>query len=53
MCYHCPDATIRNGKLTPLCLADYINPMEGTTETNSKVPEGLHDLVYNHMNELN
>lgn len=25
-CYGCPDATIRNGKLTPVCIADQINP---------------------------
>jgi hypothetical protein len=26
-CYNCPDATIRNGKLTPVCIADQINPL--------------------------
>jgi hypothetical protein len=26
ICYHCPDATIRNGRLTPVCLADWISP---------------------------
>jgi hypothetical protein len=29
LCYHCPDATIRNRKLTPVCIADLINPLEG------------------------
>ncbi len=28
-CYGCPDATIRNGKLTPVCIADQINPFPG------------------------
>jgi len=51
-CYHCPDATIRNGKLTPLCLADMINPLAGVHE-NIDVPEDLYNLVYEHMNELN
>ncbi len=26
-CYNCPDATIRNGMLTPVCIADHINPL--------------------------
>jgi hypothetical protein len=25
--YHCPDATIRNRMITPVCIADVINPM--------------------------
>ncbi|MBN1224220.1 MAG: radical SAM protein [Candidatus Aminicenantes bacterium] len=26
LCCSCPDATIRNGKLTPVCIADFVNP---------------------------
>jgi len=49
ICYHCPDATIRNGKLTPLCLADIINPIQGFGE--QQVPEEVYRTVYDHMGE--
>jgi hypothetical protein len=26
LCYHCPDATVREGHLTPVCLADFVRP---------------------------
>jgi hypothetical protein len=29
VCHHCPDATIRNGTLMPVCLADFISPLAG------------------------
>ena len=29
-CLYCPDATIRNGQLVPICLSDIINPQEGS-----------------------
>lgn len=28
-CKNCPDATVRNGKVMPLCLADIISPIDG------------------------
>ena len=28
-CHHCPDATVRLGKLTPVCLADFVRPLDG------------------------
>lgn len=28
-CHHCPDATVRLGKLTPVCLADFVRPFDG------------------------
>lgn len=28
-CHHCPDATMRLGKLTPVCLADFVRPSDG------------------------
>lgn len=49
LCYHCPDATIRNGKLTPLCLADIINPLPGMAE--KEVPAEVYRTVYEHMGE--
>ncbi len=50
MCYHCPDATIRNGKITPVCMADRINPLPGSKlpdDTSDKLPE----TVYEHLCE--
>ncbi|MBN2409904.1 MAG: radical SAM protein [Candidatus Aminicenantes bacterium] len=51
ICYHCPDATIRNGMLTPVCIADFINPLNGP------LPEGelskeLYQLAYSHLGEI-
>ncbi len=50
LCYHCPDATIRKGRLTPVCIADRIAPPGG------HVAEDPADLllaqaVYEHMGE--
>jgi len=49
LCYQCPDATIRNGKLTPLCLADLINPFSGLEE--KEVPQEVSEKVYKHLGE--
>jgi len=27
-CDNCPDATVRNGQIIPLCLADILSPLE-------------------------
>jgi len=51
LCYHCPDATIRNGKLTPLCAADLINPMENS-ENEKPVSWDLYYTVYHHLEEV-
>jgi len=29
LCRYCPDATVRNGRLVPLCIADMIDPLDG------------------------
>ncbi len=29
LCHGCPDATIRNGKITPVCIADKVRPFAG------------------------
>jgi len=50
MCYHCPDATIRNGMLTPVCLADLVNPL--TNDSPHSIREDLHELVYRHLEEI-
>ena len=49
ICYHCPDATMRNGKLTPLCLADLINPLPEMEAR--QVPAEVRKIVYEHMGE--
>jgi len=51
ICYHCPDATIRNGMLTPLCLADMINPMPGLEE-HREISQDVYQSVYRHMEEI-
>lgn len=51
MCYHCPDATIRNGKLTPVCVADLINPLNGNSDTPLLYPD-LYREVYDHLGEF-
>jgi hypothetical protein len=49
-CYHCPDATIRNGKLTPVCIADLVNPLPGYC--SSAVDTILYKDVYGHLQEI-
>ena len=49
ICFHCPDATIRNGRLTPVCLADLVNPLEGQS-AHPTLREDLAKLAYNHLN---
>ena len=49
ICYHCPDATIRNGRLTPVCLADWISPPGRHAEAGGD--EELARAVYAHLEE--
>jgi hypothetical protein len=49
ICYHCPDATIRNGRLTPVCLADRVNPLGRERESRA---DALYQAVYLHMEEI-
>jgi len=28
VCRHCPDATVRNGRLVPVCIADLVSPLD-------------------------
>ncbi len=32
LCHHCPDATVRNGRLLPVCLADRLSPLGAPPE---------------------
>ena len=50
ICYHCPDATIRNGKITPVCVADRINPL-GPEGIGHQINSVLRDAVYGHLEE--
>lgn len=51
-CYHCPDATIRNGKLIPVCVADFINPLTSEIELAKQHPRDKNkvtEIVYKHL----
>jgi hypothetical protein len=50
MCYHCPDATIRNGKLAPVCLADWISP-PGKHFADEGGGFRMSETVYAHLEE--
>jgi len=50
ICYHCPDATIRNGKLAPVCLADWISPPGKHSADNGGDPR-ISETVYAHLEE--
>jgi organic radical activating enzyme len=50
-CYHCPDATIRNGVLTPVCVADRINPLPNFSEIK-KTDLDLYKTAYEHLGEI-
>jgi hypothetical protein len=50
ICYHCPDATIRNGKITPVCLADRINPLDKNL-VNKSSTASIKEYVYYHLGE--
>jgi hypothetical protein len=50
MCYHCPDATIRNGRLTPVCIADWIAP-PGEHATEDSADLVLARAIYAHLEE--
>jgi hypothetical protein len=49
LCYHCPDATIRNGMLTPVCAADLINPLGSDP---GDISRELYQVVYEHLREI-
>ncbi len=51
ICYHCPDATIRNEMLTPVCVADIINPLNGS-QRDGKTHKDIYQTVYEHLREI-
>jgi hypothetical protein len=50
-CYNCPDATIRNGMLTPVCIADHINPLSHIPGRRA-IKEDWYRPVYEEMGEI-
>ncbi len=50
ICYHCPDATIRDGRLAPVCLADRMRP-PGRHAAEAAGDSALADEVYAHLEE--
>ncbi len=41
-CRECPDATVRNGKIMPLCMADIVSPIK---QVKQKEPAPQHQVV--------
>jgi hypothetical protein len=53
ICYHCPDATIRNGMLTSVCVADQINPLSGNSDSKAGgIRKDLYNVVYENLEEV-
>ncbi len=50
MCHHCPDATVRNGKIVPVCIADMMSPLSGSGIAQSLGPE-KYEAVHAHLAE--
>jgi hypothetical protein len=50
ICYHCPDASVRNGRITPVCLADRINPFTDSSK-HTPVQSDVAEAVYSHLLE--
>lgn len=48
ICWQCPDATIRNGKLTPVCLGGLVNPLGGG---EPEAPLAIREAVFGHLGE--
>jgi hypothetical protein len=49
-CYRCPDATVRNGRLAPVCVADHLSPLAGAPEFSSSGRTWAPD-IYRHLGE--
>jgi len=50
ICHGCPDATIRNGRLTPVCIADQVNPPAGR-RPDWKIQTAWAETVDRHFQE--
>lgn len=47
-CWQCPDATVRNGRLTPVCIAGRVNPLGQKAPT---APQSVVHQVFHHLGE--
>ncbi len=48
ICWQCPDAVVRNGRLAPVCLAGRLDPLGPGTP---KAPRAVIEEVYRHLGE--
>jgi hypothetical protein len=51
ICYHCPDATFRNGFLMPVCVADRIAPLRSGLDDN-RFPQKIISRLQEQLNEI-
>lgn len=54
ICHHCPDATVRNGKLMPLCMADFISPIDEKSAFPPEFSEErkqVTEIAFRHLEE--
>ena len=47
ICWQCPDAVVRNGRLTPVCIAGRVNPLFG----EPTAPREVVETVFEHLGE--
>lgn len=50
LCHHCPDATVRHGRITPVCLADFVRPLDGAGP-REEIHERWRRTVDEHLGE--
>jgi hypothetical protein len=48
LCWQCPDAVVRRGKLTPVCIAGRVNPLDGGPP---RAPREVVETVFRHLQE--
>lgn len=48
ICWHCPDAVVRHGRLAPVCIAGRLDPLGPGTP---KAPRSVIEEVYRHLGE--
>lgn len=48
LCHQCPDATLRQGQLTPVCVASWLSPADGSP---ARAPAQAVRDIYEHLEE--